>query len=69
VFLFPVLLFCHSCPEEEEEEEEEDRSMCVFKSRKKRRRRGREKKTTQILFVHPSFTLVVKERAKKLTGL
>jgi hypothetical protein len=69
VFLFPVLLFCHSCPEEEEEVEEEESSMCVSKSRRKRRRRGRKKKTTQILFSHPSFTLVVKERAKKLTGL
>jgi hypothetical protein len=64
VFLFPVLLFCHSCPEEEEK-----RSMCVFKSSRKRRRRGRKKKTTQILFSHPSFTWVVKERAKTLTGL
>ncbi len=67
VFLFPVLLFCHSCPAEEEE-----RSMCVCKSRRKmrRRRRGREKKNN-INTVLPSqlYTLVVKERAKKLTGL
>ncbi len=72
VFLFPVLLFCNSCPAEEEEEEEE-RSMCVSKSsrrKRRRRRRGRENKNN-INTVFPSqlYTLVVKERAKKLTGL